>query len=178
MYALPVSKRFVPTLRVVAGPIYIVFLAALVYLFAEHSIDPAPPGQLGAGFWPKMCLIGVALAAVLKGWELLRGRGHACEEAGDCKEMDNWKLGLMMLLLVLTVPAISAIGFPLACFLFFALFLSLAGLRKPLTLVLVSLLGTVGIIYVFVKVVYIPLPRGELFFDDLTLLIYRALLIY
>jgi hypothetical protein len=50
--------------------------------------------------------------------------------------------------------------------------------RKPATLVLVSLLGTIGLIYVFVKVVYIPLPRGEWFFDDITLLIYRALLIY
>jgi hypothetical protein len=28
---------------------------------------------------------------------------------------------------------------------------------------------------VFVKIVYIPLPRGDWFFDDITLMIYRAL---
>jgi putative tricarboxylic transport membrane protein len=172
------AKRALPLLKIIAGPVYIVFLAGLVYLYADHSIDPAPPGQLGAGFWPKMCLIGVVLAAALKASELLRGHGRECEETGDCKEMDNFKLGLMMLLLVLTVPAIGAIGFPLASVLFFIFFLYLAGLRKPATLVLVSLLGTIGLIYVFVKVVYIPLPRGEWFFDDITLLIYRALLIY
>jgi putative tricarboxylic transport membrane protein len=162
-------------LRLMAGPVFFVVFAAVVYFYSDHSIDPAPPGQLGAGFWPKMCLVGILLAAGLKAFELYRSRGRAAEEGGECKEMDNLKLALMMLLLVLVVPAIGLIGFPLASVLFFLSFLYLAGLKKPLTLSLVSVLGTVGLIYVFVKIVYIPLPRGEWFFDDLTLLIYRAL---
>ncbi len=170
-----VSKDSPAWLKLMAGPVFFVVFAAAVYVFSDRSIDPAPPGQLGAAFWPKMCLAGILLAAGIKGFELFRSRGRSSDDGGECKEMDNGKLALMMLLLVLVVPAIGLIGFPLASVLFFILFLYLAGLKKPLTLVLVSLLGTVGLIYVFVKIVYIPLPRGDWFFDDLTLLIYRAL---
>lgn len=172
-----VSKDNPAWLKLMAGPVFFVVFAAVVYVYSDRSIDPAPPGQLGAGFWPRMCLIGILLAAGLKAFELFRSRGKASGEGGECKEMDNGKLALMMLLLVLVVPAIGLIGFPLASVLFFILFLYLAGLKKPLTLALVSVLGTVGLIYVFVKVVYIPLPRGQWLFDDLTLMIYRALLI-
>jgi hypothetical protein len=171
------SKENVLWLRVMAGPICFAFFAALVYLYAEHRIDPAPPGQLGAGFWPKMCLVGIFLAAGFKAFELYRSIGQAGEEGGACKEMDNFKLALMMLLIVLVVAAIGAVGFPIASFLFFWFFLSLAGVKKTTTLFLVSFFGTIGILYVFVKVVYIPLPRGEWFFNDITLLIYRALFI-
>ena len=171
------SKQNVIWLKVMAGPLCFAFFAMLVYLYADHSIDPAPPGQLGAGFWPKMCLVGIALAAGFKAFELYRSCGKAGKEGGECKEMDNFKLALMMLLIVLVVPAIGAIGFPIASVLFFVFFLRLAGLKETTPLVLISFLGTIGLIYVFVKVVYIPLPRGEWFFDDITLLIYRALLI-
>lgn len=170
-----VSKDNPAWLKLMAGPVFFVVFAAVVYVYSDRSIDPAPPGQLGAGFWPRMCLIGILLAAGLKAFELFRSRGKASGEGGECKEMDNGKLALMMLLLVLVVPAIGLIGFPLASVLFFILFLYLAGLKKPLTLALVSVLGTVGLIYVFVKIVYIPLPRGDWFFDDITLMIYRAL---
>jgi putative tricarboxylic transport membrane protein len=173
----PASKDYVPLLRLMAGPLFFVFFATLIYFYADNSIDPAPPGQLGAGFWPKMCLVGIVLAACLKGFELWQGRNRAAAEGGECKEMDNFKLSLMMLLLILVVPGIGLIGFPLASVLFFIFFLYLAGLRKTSSLVLISCLGTIGLIYVFVKIVYIPLPRGEWFFDDITLLIYRALLI-
>jgi putative tricarboxylic transport membrane protein len=171
------SKENVLWLKVMAGPICFAFFAALVYLYADHSIDPAPPGQLGAGFWPKMCLAGIVLAAGYKAFELYRSIGKAGEEGGACKEMDNFKLALMMLLIVLVVPAIGAVGFPIASFLFFLFFLSLAGLKKTVPLLLISFLGTIGLIYVFVKVVYLPLPKGEWFFEDITLLIYRALFI-
>jgi len=171
------SKGDVIWLKVMAGPICFAFFATLIYLYADLSIDPGPPGQLGAGFWPKMCLVGIALAAGFKAFELYRRCGKAAEDGGECKEMDNTKLALMMILIVLVVPAIGAIGFPIASVLFFVFFLRLAGLKKATTLVLISFLGTIGLIYVFVKVVYIPLPRGEWFFDDITLLIYRALLI-
>jgi hypothetical protein len=39
-------------------------------------------------------------------------------------------------------------------------------------------LGTVLLLYAFVKVVYLPLPKGEGGFEALTLLVYRALRIF
>jgi hypothetical protein len=164
-------------ITIMAGPLFFLAFGLIVYLYADRSIAPPPPGQLGAGFWPKMCLAGIFVAAGFKALELFRCRGRAGEEGGACKEMDNFKLVLMMLLLVLVVVAISLVGFPIASVLFFASFLWLAGARKLRTLFLTSVLGTISLIYIFVKVVYLPLPKGEWFFEDITLLIYRALLI-
>ncbi len=50
-----------------------------------------------------------------------------------------------------------------------------AGLKKKLPLLLTSALGTTFLLYLFVKVVYLPLPRGYWFFDDLTIFLYRIL---
>jgi len=166
-----------PWIKIMAGPMFFLAFGLIVYLYADRSIGPAPPGQLGAGFWPKMCLAGILLAAGLKAFELFRARGESGEAGGACKEMDNFKLYLMMLLLVLAVLGIGFVGFPIASVLFFAAFLWLAGARKLITLFLTSVLGTISLIYIFVKVVYLPLPKGEWFFENLTLLIYRALFI-
>lgn len=166
-----------PWIKIMAGPLFFLAFGLIVYLYADRSIDPAPPGQLGAGFWPKMCLTGIFLAAGLKAFELFRSRGESGVEGGACKDMDNFKLYLMMLLLVLAVLGIGFVGFPIASVLFFGAFLWLAGARKLITLFLTSVLGTISLIYIFVKVVYLPLPKGEWFFENLTLLIYRALFI-
>jgi hypothetical protein len=51
----------------------------------------------------------------------------------------------------------------------------IAGYRRMGRLTLISVLGTIGLLYLFVKVVYLPLPKGQFFFDDLTIIIYRIL---
>ncbi|MCU0561088.1 MAG: tripartite tricarboxylate transporter TctB family protein [Desulfobacterales bacterium] len=166
-----------PWIKIMAGPIFFLAFGLIGYFYADGSIDPAPPGQLGAGFWPKMCIIGILMAAVLKAAELFRCIGKAEAEGGACKEMDTRKLVLMMLLIVVVVPAISFVGFPIATVLFIGSFLWLAGARKLWVLSLTSIIGTTFLIYIFVKVVYLPLPKGDFFFEDITLAIYRALFI-
>ena len=79
------------------------------------------------------------------------------------------------LLTIGVVVAMPLIGFPLSNLLFLILFMRLAGLRKKSTLFLTSTLGTLFLLYLFVKVVYLPLPKGGWFFDDLTIWIYRVL---
>jgi hypothetical protein len=124
-----------------------------------------------------MCIIGILLATAVKAFELFCSIGKAGGEGGACKDMDNRKLALMMLLIVLVVPAIGFLGFPIATALFIGSFLWLAGVRKFMVLSLTSVVGTVCMIYIFVKVVYLPLPKGDLFFETITLAIYRALFI-
>jgi hypothetical protein len=77
--------------------------------------------------------------------------------------------------MLLCVLAIDYIGFALSIFCFIIVFLRLAGVRKPLSLILSSVLGTVGLLYLFVKVVYLPLPKGAWLFERVTLFVYRAL---
>ena len=139
-----------PWIKIMAGPLFFLAFGLIVYFYADCSIDPAPPGQLGADFWPKMCLVGIILAAGFKGFELFRcHQGSPGGEGGACKEMDNSKLYLMMLLLVLVVPAIGFVGFPIASVLFFGAFLWMAGARKLITLFLTSVLRTISLLYIF-----------------------------
>ena len=83
----------------------------------------------------------------------------------------------MIAMIVLVVPAIGFLGFPISSVLFFWLFMRLAGEKKQMRMLLISVLGTIALLYLFVKVVYIPLPRGDWIFDDITLCIYRVLFI-
>ena len=50
-------------------------------------------------------------------------------------------------------------------------------MRKLPSLIVTSLLGTIFLLYLFGKVVYLPLPKGDWIFNDLTIFIYRLLYI-
>ena len=66
-----------------AGPIcFSLAFGTLVYLYAQFNIDPTPPGQLGAGFWPKMCLVGIVLAAA-SSLRALRSIGKSRRKRAD-----------------------------------------------------------------------------------------------
>jgi putative tricarboxylic transport membrane protein len=166
-----------PLWKVAAGPAFFLAFGLVGYLYAHLNIGPTPPGQLGPALWPKVCLLGIAVASGFKLAEVLWQHRSRRPRAGTAalKDMDNRKLSLMIAMIILVVPAIGFLGFPAASVLFFWLFMRLAGERKGVRLALVSVLGTIALLYLFVKVVYIPLPRGEWLFDDLTLFIYRAL---
>jgi putative tricarboxylic transport membrane protein len=94
---------------------------------------------------------------------------------GPPAEINNGKLAAMIVMVIAAVVCVENIGFPIANFLFLLGFMRIAGLKKKLPLFLISFLGTIVLLYLFVKVVYLPLPKGQWFFDDLTVAIYRAL---
>lgn len=97
----------------------------------------------------------------------------------DARPVVDWrKLGFAILLLGLYVAASPVIGFALANTLFLATFMWLGGLRRPLPVGVLAVGVTVGLLYLFVKIVYLPLPRGAGSFLDLTLALYRVLGLY
>jgi putative tricarboxylic transport membrane protein len=73
------------------------------------------------------------------------------------------------------VYAMEILGFLMANFLFLIIFMRIAGWRKKVSLLVTSLLGTLVLMYLFVKVVYLPLPKGQWLFYDLTIYLYRLL---
>jgi putative tricarboxylic transport membrane protein len=75
------------------------------------------------------------------------------------------------------VPGMEILGFALANFIFLILFIRIAGMRKLPSLIVTSLLGTIFLLYLFGKVVYLPLPKGDWIFNDMTIFIYRLLYI-
>jgi len=167
-----------PLLKSLVGPL-LIFLVAVYFFILTGQIDAPPsPEQLGAAFWPRMMLIFLMGACGIKAGEILlaRRRGRVEESAtGVRSEVNVPKLAAMIAMVIAGVFFMDVIGFPLSNFIFLLLFMRIAGLRKKVPLLLTSILGTVFLLYLFVKIVYLPLPKGQWFFDDLTIFLYRLL---
>ena len=161
----------------VKGPL-LIFLAALYFFILAGQSDQMPmPGQLGAFFWPKAILILLMVSCGIKSFEILRGPSQVPEERNDepIPEVSFGKLAVLIALVIGAVATMNQIGFLLSNFLFLLLFLRATGVRKKAPLLLISAGGTALLLYLFVKVVYLPLPKGRWFFDDLTISIYRLM---
>jgi putative tricarboxylic transport membrane protein len=154
----------------------LIFLVALYFYFLSWRIEEIP-GQLGPAFWPRVILILLMISCGIKALEVLFSRPRDSEAGGGNRlPAVNYPLLAALIGSVIgVVVAMPLIGFPLSNLLFLILFMRLAGLRKKSTLFLTSTLGTLFLLYLFVKVVYLPLPKGGWFFDDLTIWIYRVL---
>lgn len=163
--------------RGLVGPL-LVFLAAVALFVAAGRLPVVPvPGQLGPDFWPRLILVGLMGSCVLKGLEVARGR-TAKVEGPLAQPLSLSKLaGGMALVLGYTALA-PLLGFPLTTLLFLLAFMRLAGTRRPVPLLVIAALGTVALLYVFVKVVYLPLPKGAGALEDLTIFVYRLLKIF
>lgn len=199
------TKKFT---RSLSGISIFFILACYLYVVAGSIDQNPIPGQLGPAFWPKCILVLLMLSCVFKGFEIYRdelkkqerdypvGYGHAAkdgetsavveaaaaaaqaEAAGSFASVDLRKLLLMIIACIGYAFLMDMIGFAIANVIFLFAFCYLVGDRKLMRLTLVSVLGTIGLLYLFVKFVYIPLPKGHFFFEDITLIIYRILFIH
>src|SRR5216684_3009551 len=79
---------------------------------------------------------------------------------------------VLILLYALLTPWL---GFALATAAFVAGFLVLWGMRSLPAIAANVVIGTIGLLYLFVKVVYLPLPKGDGPFEALTLVLYLRL---
>ena len=162
--------------RVVA-PLAGVALAAGLYLASRGLDEVAREGQLGPAFWPRLVLAGLGLVCLLKAlgeWP----RTAASDDTEPAGEISRPKLAAGIALIVLYVLATPWLGFMLATAAFIVAFMVLAGARSPLVVAANAVVGTVVLLYTFVKIVYLPLPKGEGAFEALTLAVYRALRIF
>jgi putative tricarboxylic transport membrane protein len=69
-------------------------------------------------------------------------------------------------------------GFTAATVVFLLLWLLVGGIRKPLQLFSVTLIGTVVLLYIFVKLALMPLDRGQGIFGEFTIALFRLLGIF
>jgi putative tricarboxylic transport membrane protein len=153
-------------------------VAAVALLLASRGLDSvSAPGQLGPAFWPRLVLAGLVLACLAKAVEAVRrpARDPAGSEAAP---LARWRLAAAIALIVLYVVLTPPLGFLLTTVAFIAAFLALCGARAPLLLAANAVAGTVLLLYLFVKVVYLPLPKGAGPFEPVTLAVYRALGIF
>jgi putative tricarboxylic transport membrane protein len=163
-------------------------VAALIlpgHVLENPGMMAGMPGALGPTAWPTAALAGLgacaALWLVLEVLTFFRSGGRAAFVAAPAEDQDahdNLRAILGLALTVLYGIAIPTIGFPLATLLFVIAWSALGGVRRPVVLASVSLIGTVALLYVFVRLALMPLNRGSGIFDQLTVGLYRLLGIY
>ncbi len=169
------------------GPLIIFAAAAAGFALAGRGAAYSAPGQLSAAFWPRMLLACLMVACVAKAWSVLTERrvtslaGAVLAEFAEPEppaEVDHRKLVAGIGLVAGLVIGSELLGFPLAAVLFLVTFMWLGGWRRPVSLLVLSVTGTVVVLYVFVKVVYLPLPKGIGVLEELTVNLYRLLGIF
>jgi putative tricarboxylic transport membrane protein len=149
---------------------------AVALLLASRGLDTvSAPGQLGPAFWPRLVLGGLAVACLAKAVEAVQRSVRVSRPAAP---LARGRLAAAIALIVLYVLVTPFLGFALATAAFIAVFLALCGTRAPLALAANAAAGTVLLLYLFVKLVYLPLPKGEGPFELFTLALYRALGIF
>jgi putative tricarboxylic transport membrane protein len=132
--------------------------------------------------WPKAMLLCLAVCAfVVLARELSRyfgARPTSAETPHPESAYDNRRAAIGIALLIAYGIAVPFAGFALSTVVFLAVWLVCGGLRKPLTVALLSVIGTVSLLYVFAGLSKMPLDRGAGVFDGLTIALYRLLGIY
>ncbi len=169
--------------RVSAALPYLLLLAAAVYFYmlADGIEYSARPGSLGPDFWPKAAILLIAVVSV---YEIVKamffdpGReaqgiaaslGDAEEQAAEAEAPRYpWLLAAGAALTLAYGLLIPYLGFPLATFLFFVCFIYIGRYRSHLAIWLSALIGTAVFSILFLKVVYVSLPRGVPPFDRLS----------
>lgn len=71
--------------------------------------------------------------------------------------------------------AVAFLGFTLATAGIIAYWLIIWEVRNPLQIILTSVLGTGSILVIFVKIGYLPLPKGEWVFHNFTVWLFKTL---
>jgi len=186
-FSVPLS-RIVPYALVGAGAGYLYYVAANIEYHARA-------GTLGPDFWPKAILaltIAVCLYEVVK-IALLGTRAQ--DTAGVLEEMaeegieqhadaqaaeppaENHPLLLVagMLATLAYVWIVQRLGFFLATVAYLAVFMWLGGYRRGRVIAAVSLIGTLVLLLIFMKLVYVSLPIGVPPFAEVTLFLMNVM---
>lgn len=173
---------------------YLVVLGIAGFLY--HSADRidyfAPAGRIGPDFWPKMVLIlmiatciyqivkiGLAAKDGETGGIRHRISAPGTGEGDDAAPDEGRSYPLLLILgiaaTVLYVAAVPITGFFLATFPYLVVFMYLGRYRRLPVAVSVSLIGTLLMLYFFMKVVYVSLPIGRAPFSAVSLFLMQVM---
>lgn len=188
--------KTVDRLRQALFSIILIIVGLYLYDLAGKFEYVAKPGHLGPGFWPRMIL---GLIIILSAGDVIvtlarrggKGAGKQVRSSGEGEEFaEEGKEGaagpataqryphllLGGIAMTLAYVYLSAIlGFALTTFLYLGGLMYLGRYRRPAVIVIASLVGTICLMFIFVKLVYVSLPPGITPFNNLTFLLYNLL---
>ena len=165
-----------------ALPYAVIFaVAAWFYRLAGEIEFTRRADYPGPDFWPRIALAAMMIICAVQFARLLFF-GRPDQETGvidtsDGAEEEGPRSTVLLLAgVVLTVAygfVMPILGFLISTFLFLILFIYAGRYRSPVPILLTSLIGSVGALILFQKVVYVSLPRGIPPFDGLADMILR-----
>jgi putative tricarboxylic transport membrane protein len=139
-------------------------------------------GGVGPTAWPRVMLLAITVLAVVwmvqewLGWRRGLGAGISAVPEEGAYSMTKAAAGLV--LVVLYGWLLPIVGFPVATTGFMAAWCYLGGIRNPVALLAVPLGGTAALLWMFMGVATMPLPRGTGAFDRASIALLQMLGIY
>lgn len=166
-------------------PYMCALMAAVVLWWLSTAITfAAQPGQLAPTFWPRLAIGLMAISSLVEiarlllagnGATTIAGIGRTLDRSDDDDDADAQADRRRPLLLAggmaLTLGfagLVTTLGFLQSTFIFLVAFMYLGGYRNHVVVWLSSAIGTLVFALVFLKVVYVSLPRGTAPFDQVT----------
>ena len=161
-------------------------LAAALILPGQmfRSEATTPPIGLGPGAWPDAALGALAVFAALwiaRDLWALRDPARAPTLSPPVEDEEEYRYGRAVAGLALIVVygwVLPKIGFSIATAAFIATWCWLGGMRRLAVIVPVTLIGTFAILWLFMGLALMPLPRGLGPFEDFSVWLLRAAGIY
>lgn len=152
-------------LRRVAPYIAVLVAAILLYAVADRITYVGKAGQIGPDFWPKAVLVLAIAAAVYQivciAAACWREQPAFREPAAKPERSYTGRLLLGMGITVAYVLLLNVIGFILCTALYLAAFMYIGRYRRHAMIAVNSLAGTLVLVLIFMKLVYISLPMGS-----------------
>ena len=164
-------------------PAVLAVLALILQHFVFWRGKPAVTTGLGPDAWPDLILNALALFSAiwlgLELWVLGRAGRRSALRAPDDDEIYRFgKAVIGIILIVLYGILLPLTGFALTTAAFIAIWCVYGGVRKPLVVLPVSLIGTWVLLWVFMGISLMPLSRGRGIFDQFSIWLLKALGIY
>jgi putative tricarboxylic transport membrane protein len=170
---------------------YAIILAAaswLVLLTGKFDYDKSA-GSLGPDAWPRLILwltIGLCVSQIARLALLDDPEGSipiGLEAPGieddiapaEAMGVNYMQAGAALGSIALYLIALPYLGFILATFVFLAVFIAIAGYRRPLVILPVAAVLAAGFMFLFMRVIYVSLPIGIEPFSKISLLMMKLL---
>lgn len=177
-------------LRASAPYVIVLGFTALLWSLTNQITYSAQPGQLPPTTWPRVAIAVMAIAALLEIVRVLftkteedtvAGLGEVIEGAAVHEDpgfrLPHLLAGGVLLTLGFAV-SVNTLGFLLATFIYLVAFMYLGRYRNHAVIWVGSLLGTMLFAVVFLKLVYVSLPRGTPPFDSVTQFVVNLLSLF
>lgn len=165
--------------------------AGYLYYAAAHFQYHARAGTLGPDFWPQAILVLTIAVCLFEVIKIAVHGAHARDVAGvleniveesadkhaaaepDAAPVESHPVLLLLGIGVtlLYVEAVQKLGFFLATVTYLIVFMRIGGYRRWGVIAATSLIGTLLLLFIFMRLVYVSLPIGVEPFAQVTLLL-------